>query len=156
VNRRGIAAIGAVLGAVGIGFALRRAPRRADEPRAAPPPLAVEAAGCAQVDADGVCELAADRALRIWIASAGAASARVFVDDAPIESHVDALDGGARHRVVVPPGARRVTARIDGGAPWGGIRVVDPAPAKVVEEARARQAAGDAAGARSMLRERIA
>jgi len=102
---------------------------------------AVEVSGCAAIVDGPVCELAADRAVRIW----GPTDA-VFEASGRVPSRiVREIDGGALHRLVVPEGA--TTVRIVSG---GGVRelrvTAGHAPPWLVDAKSLRQR-GDLAGA---------
>jgi cellulose synthase operon protein C len=81
------------------------ADRQARALRAEPsPPLF---AGCAAVLAGGICELPKDSTLRVW----GPADLKFDVDGKPIAaSPLRVLKDGTVHRVVVPPGGKRLSA----------------------------------------------
>lgn len=108
--RIALAAGGALWGAVLLSTCAR-APDAALEPA---PPLVidVEYAGCAEVNAGPVCNVAPGATLVVWANAPAGAALEVRVDADPpaptATSTPTTLDEGTRWRVVVPPGARAV------------------------------------------------
>jgi tetratricopeptide (TPR) repeat protein len=96
----------------------------------------VEPSGCASIDGRGTCELAADRALRLWV-SAPEGTQIVFEGAAGAAG--EAAEGGALHRLVVARGAAQVVVVARRGRAIGHwtLRVADAHASKSLERARA-------------------
>jgi hypothetical protein len=113
-----------------------------DAPHAAAPPIAVDVSGCAALHRPAVCELAADRTVRL-VTPPDTGNLHAYADTgADVEQEQTPVDGGVRWRLRVPDGATRIVLETPEHRAVFALAIATPPRAAALDKARELRAAG--------------